>query len=281
MGSPVSPITEENDARPIARALAAFGFQPCQSFRECHLPCSRAATRASSSVVSSVRRYVSTSAIRCAPSVGVSSPAATASSTAPAAFAASRAVSILGKVNCTGASRLGGAMRSRQSRSAVVSPARAISTALRVNAPASPVQERQRRLCGLVTRTTGLAGVAGGKASSRIAPRFYGLSYRCPFNFGFQLPPPPATIATIATNCRRAGPMSRLSRLSQCRKGRAFILHLGDCPLSAMLPPAQSRAPRFPRPAGQAIHAFRELPAQPRAFGLSRSELESDSKLSR
>ncbi len=59
-------------------------------------------------------------------------PAAWASTTAPAAAAASRAVSTLGCATVAGASLRGGAIRSRHSLRAVVSPSNAISTAFRV-----------------------------------------------------------------------------------------------------------------------------------------------------
>ena len=71
-------------------------------------------------------------------SSGVRSPDATASSTAPAAIAASAADRMGGRSRVTGASLCGGASRSRQRRSAAPSPASAIVTALRVSASASP-----------------------------------------------------------------------------------------------------------------------------------------------
>ncbi len=104
-----------------------------------------------------------------APSAGVSSPSATAASTAAAPLAASAADCMAGSMKMTGASRPGGAIRSRHKRSAVVSPASASSTALRVRASASPSRKRQCRLGGPVARALGLAGIAGGEGSVRIA----------------------------------------------------------------------------------------------------------------
>ena len=64
----------------------------------------------------------------------------------------SAALSIGGKANLTMRSRQGGRMRSRQSRSAVGSPTSASSTALRVNASASPArnaaEQRSSSCCG-------------------------------------------------------------------------------------------------------------------------------------
>lgn len=72
------------------------------------------------------------------PSVGVRSPSDTACNTAAAACAASWAVFIGGIGNWTGLSFLGGAILSMQSRKAVVSPAKANSTARCVKACACP-----------------------------------------------------------------------------------------------------------------------------------------------
>ena len=54
-------------------------------------------------------------------------------------------------------------MRSRQSRKAVVSPARAISTALRVNAPASPSKSASAACVALWRAPRGLPGLPGPK----------------------------------------------------------------------------------------------------------------------
>jgi hypothetical protein len=115
-----------------------------------------------------VRRSASTSAMTWAPSVGVSSPCATASTTAPAAFAASYAPFTGGKSNCTGPC-FRGATRSRHKRSAVASPSSASSTALRVRASASAVDKVPGGPRRLVTRALGASGVARGEASRSVA----------------------------------------------------------------------------------------------------------------
>jgi hypothetical protein len=102
----------------------------------------------------------------CAPSVGVRSPSATAPNTAPAAFAASAADCMGGRLNVTGVSLRGGHIRSRQSLRDVVSPSKAMSTAFCVSAS---VQEALNGLCRLMTRTLWFAGVALRKLAIRIA----------------------------------------------------------------------------------------------------------------
>src|SRR5205823_15085320 len=72
------------------------------------------------------------------PSPGVMPPRPTASATAFIAPRISAALLVGGRESSTDRSRRGATVRSRQSRSAVGSPARASSTALRLSAVASP-----------------------------------------------------------------------------------------------------------------------------------------------
>ena len=74
---------------------------------------------------------VDTNPMISAASRGESAPAAQEAMTADDALSASATLSIFGRSNATGRSRRGGKMRSRQSRSAVVSPSSAFSINLR------------------------------------------------------------------------------------------------------------------------------------------------------
>ena len=84
------------------------------------------------------RRHASTKPATAAASAGVIRPSATAARTALIALAASWALVIVGTANSISRSLRGGTSRSMHSRSAVVSPASASSTAFRVRASASP-----------------------------------------------------------------------------------------------------------------------------------------------
>ena len=92
--------------------------------------------RCSSSVISSVLTYVSSSRPISTASDGVISPRETAATKAADACAASDAHAIGGRVNVTGRSLRGGRMRSRHIRSAVRSPSKASLMAFCVRASA-------------------------------------------------------------------------------------------------------------------------------------------------
>src|SRR5437660_7500473 len=77
-------------------------------------------------------------------------PAAQAVRTADEALSASETPSIFGRSNTTGRSRLGGSTRSRQSRSAAMSPSNAFSTALRAMALASPSSSASTAIVALL-----------------------------------------------------------------------------------------------------------------------------------
>src|SRR5262245_22302270 len=70
--------------------------------------------------------------------------------TADEALSASETPSIFGRSNTTGRSRLGGSTRSRQSRSAAISPSNAFSTALRAMALASPSSNASTAIVALL-----------------------------------------------------------------------------------------------------------------------------------
>jgi hypothetical protein len=90
-------------------------------------------------------------------SLGVMVPAATAHKIDPMAAWASAGPCTGGKGNEIGPSLRGGTKRSRHSLSARMSPARASSTALRVNASAAPLQDRLGRKRGAVPGAFGSA----------------------------------------------------------------------------------------------------------------------------
>src|SRR5262245_26785013 len=87
---------------------------------------------------SCIRTWAEIRSMTWAASLGDKTPCAHAASTADEALSASAAVSIGGRSNATGRSRLGDNNRSRQSRSAVMSPSAAFSRSLRVIASDSP-----------------------------------------------------------------------------------------------------------------------------------------------
>ena len=80
----------------------------------------------------------------------------------------------------TGRSLRGGMRRSRHSLRAAVSPARAISTAFRVNPLRLPVQEGLGRHGGPVASPLGLAGIPHRKFAARFAAVF-SVVHRCRF----------------------------------------------------------------------------------------------------
>lgn len=94
--------------------------------------------RLSKSLASIARRKLSIICDSANPSPGVMPPRPTASATALIAPRMSAALLIGGRDSSTERSRRGATVRSRQSRKAVGSPARASSTALRLSAVASP-----------------------------------------------------------------------------------------------------------------------------------------------
>lgn len=112
-------------------------------FSENSLPClfrrvSRFSMRCSNSTVSIVLTKLVTSAESSPAFSGVRSPRATTDTIAAIALLASPTDFNSGIAKCTGRSRRGGSMRSRQSRKATVSPARAsLSTRPNQSSPAA------------------------------------------------------------------------------------------------------------------------------------------------
>ena len=106
------------------------------------------------------------------PSAGVSWPRTTPPAMAAVAFTASPGLSTPGRSSETGRSFIGGTMRSIHSRSAVVSPANAISMHFRVNASASPSRSTCAARVALLRAPLGRPELPFSKGRPRVFPAF-------------------------------------------------------------------------------------------------------------